>query len=94
MSWRVRFCLQTSYRPAGLPLDPEIEAVDYVRLGSLPFVPVAGMDIDCGDGDYRAVERVLYATKAVQGAHFTVFFEDCDAQRPHQFMLDHGWALE
>jgi hypothetical protein len=89
--YNVNFSFQTTYRPRGLSLAADIEAVDYERAGTLDFMPVAGMLIDCGDGDLRKVHEVMFRAEDRQ---VWVLFEDCDANgRPHRFMLKHGWAL-
>lgn len=89
--YEVTYSFETAYRPRGVRLDAELRGAEYVRTGSLDFMPVAGMEIDAGDGDARKVMLVMVDAEE---RRVSVLFEDCDAAgRTHRFMLDHGWKL-
>jgi hypothetical protein len=87
----VRFMVDANYRPKGLKLARGIEGVNYHRFGKLPFLPVKGMEIDCGDGDLRTVDTVYYSCDTDELAlHFV------DQDEPildHPTMVKRGWVL-
>jgi hypothetical protein len=86
---RVRYAVQVPYVPEDLPNPEGYEAFDYHRFGALPFLPVAGMWIDCGDGDCREVDDVYWS-----GGELTVHFVEQESEYSHATMLERGWSLE
>jgi hypothetical protein len=85
----VRFAVQTAYVPDGLPNPQAFEGFDYHRFGPLPFLSVAGMWLDVGDGDFRKIDDVYW-----DGNELTVHFVDCDFEYTHASLLERGWILD
>jgi len=55
--------------------NPEgFESLTWSKHGEIPFLPVAGMHIDSGDGDLREVLEVYW--QADEPDRVAVFFED------------------
>lgn len=60
------------------------------RIGELPFLPVVGMDIACGNGDdYRTVSCVQW--HAGEGVLYVTFEHEEVADL--QMVIDQGWEV-
>lgn len=77
--------------PSGVANPDELEGVEWFKSGEIPFLPVAGMHIDCGDGDLRVVRAVYWW--ADKPDHVEVFFED-ENPRPMAYWTRGGWRCE
>lgn len=91
-TWDVTFNLVTSW-PTDEPNPYGYEGLEWVKIGRMPFVPVAGMMIDCGDGDMRKVDQVFWSASAP--TCLGIFFEDdTDNPRPRAYWESGGWKSE
>jgi hypothetical protein len=91
-TWDVTFNLTTLW-PTDVPNPEGFEGVEWVKIGRMPFVPVAGMMLDCGDGDMRAVHEVFWSAAAPNcfGVHFE---DDIDEALPREYWDRGGWKSE
>ncbi len=64
------------------------EAIVWFKRGEIPFVPVAGMHIDSGDGDLRKVLEVYWCADAPD--EVAVYLED-DMARELGYWQRGGW---
>lgn len=87
---KIRYALNTLW-PTDVATREGLEAVDWTKQGEMPFVPVAGMLIDCGDGDYREVRKVYWC--ADEPDEVEVFFED-ETARPLSYWIQGGWQTD
>lgn len=62
------------------------------RVGNIPFVPVAGHMIDCGDGDFRETDQVFW--KADDPDQVEVHFKNEEVDRQSRYYLDAGWRSD
>lgn len=60
-----------------------------IREGELPFVPRSGLNIDCGDGDFRRVEEVFYNART--GEIGVYFYDTTDTVRK---LKTNGWRRQ
>ena len=87
---KVRYALTTDW-PTNAANPEGFEALDWFQHGEIPFVPVAGMMIDCGDGDLRQVREVYWC--ASEPDSLEVFFED-ETPRELAYWLRGGWQSD
>ena len=83
----IRYELSLDHLPVGGPWPAGVEAADYLREGSLPFISQVGMEIDCGDGDLRQITNVYWS----RDDGFTVAFGADLIERDHEFYVEAGW---
>jgi hypothetical protein len=85
---KVRYALQTAW-PTGVPNPERFDAVDWFQEGDIPFVPHAGLMIDCGDGDLREVDTVYWI--ANQPDRIELYFADENVVREFAYWASGGW---
>lgn len=85
---KVRYTLQTAW-PTGVANPNRFDAVDWFKEGEIPFVPHAGLAIDCGDGDFRDVDTVYWT--ANEPDRIEVYFADDHIVREVEFWTSRGW---
>lgn len=90
MPVKVAYELQTPW-PTDVKNPEGFEAVDWTQDGEIPFLPVIGMYIDCGDGDLRMVKEVYW--HAEEPNSVGVYFED-DGPRARQYWQRGGWQTK
>ena len=89
---QVLYTLQTLW-PTDHSNPDHLEAVDWEKRGSLPFLPVAGMLIDCGDGDFREI-REVYWSVATPSEVTVCFADDDDRRQSVSRWQDCGWITK
>jgi hypothetical protein len=87
---KIEYQLQTPW-PTDVANPDDYDAIDWTRRGEIPFLPVVGMHIDCGDGDLRVVRAVYWW--ASKPDYVEVYFED-DTPRALDFWMSGGWKTD
>lgn len=87
-AWKIQYELQTPW-PTDVANPEGFEATGWTKGGVIPFIPVLGMELDCGDGDFRTVENVYWREEKPD--EVAVYFED-ETARPLSYWTRGGWA--
>ena len=89
--FNVLFTIESAW-PEGHPNPQGFGGINWEKSGVMPFVPVAGMMINCGDGELRKVEGVYWS--ADKPICIEVNFEDDDFSLPTSSWLSMGWESD
>lgn len=84
---KIKYTLETPW-PTDVANPDGLEALDWFQYGEIPFLPALGMEIDCGDGDFRAVRNVYWNVSHPDTVE--VFFED-EMERKLDYWTSGGW---
>jgi hypothetical protein len=86
---KIEYNLQTPW-PTDISNPEKYEALDWKQEGIIPFLPVAGMLIDCGDGDYRVVDEVYWHSKSPN--EVIIHFQEEDSAHRLDYWTRGGWT--
>jgi SRSO17 transposase len=80
MLWNVRYFMDAAIS--------EDFALNLYRDGQLPFFPIAGMEIDCGDGDLREVTQVYWSNEEMT---LSIQLKDEEFIETSKLLETRGW---
>jgi len=87
---KIHYEMQTPW-PTDVPNPHRFEALDWTQEGTIPFVPMLGIEIDPGDGDLHTVRNVYWS--ALEPDRVTVYFEE-DMDHPLEYWTRGGWQTK